>query len=137
MTDAVLIKHNVCREQIICMYLHTYSPCPYYIGPIDIGLLWTMITYLESASKVLGINLQSDLSNEVINNNFGPGATKMSEVKVRGWKEYLPTWLTPGAWVKTGLIGRCFFWPPTLTSNVFAAPWPKSMFSTSFERCNS
>ena len=31
-------------------------------------------------------------------------------------------------------VGEKFFLPPTLTSDIFVAPWPKSMFSTSFER---
>ena len=75
-----------------------------------------------------------DLSNEVINIDFGQGAAKISEVKVGVWKKYLPTRLTPVTRVWAGLIGRYFFWPPTLTSDIFAAPQPKSMFSTSIER---
>ena len=50
-----------------------------------------------------------DLSNEVLSIDFGQGAKKVSEVKVRGQKKYLPTRLTPGAWVRTGPIGRYFF----------------------------
>ena len=36
-----------------------YSP-PYYISPIEIGLLWTKITYLKSHSKALVLGLQRD-----------------------------------------------------------------------------
>ena len=35
-----------------------YSP-PYYISPIEIGLLWTKIKYLECHSKALDFSLQS------------------------------------------------------------------------------
>ena len=40
-----------------------------------------------------------DLSNEVLNIDFGQGAAKIPEVKVGVQKKYLPTQLTPGAWV--------------------------------------
>ena len=36
-----------------------YSP-PYYISPIEIGLLWAKITYLKSHSKALAFDLQTD-----------------------------------------------------------------------------
>ena len=36
-----------------------YSP-PYYISPIEIGLLWAKITYLKSHSKAFAFNLQRD-----------------------------------------------------------------------------
>ena len=75
-----------------------------------------------------------DLSNEVLNIDFGQGAAKIPEVKVGVWKKYLPSWLTSGAWARTGQIGKYFFLPPTLKSDIFAAPRPKSMISTSFER---
>ena len=75
-----------------------------------------------------------DLSYEVLNIDFGQGASKIPEVKVGVRKKYLPTRLTPGTWVRTGPFGRYFFRTPTLTSGIFAAPRPKSMFSTSFER---
>ena len=50
-----------------------------------------------------------DLSNEVLNIDFGQGAAKLSEVKVGGRKKYLPTRLAQGTRVQTGLIGRYFF----------------------------
>ena len=36
-----------------------YSP-PYYISPIEIGLLWAKITYLKSHSKALAFDLRTD-----------------------------------------------------------------------------
>ena len=63
-----------------------------------------------------------DLSNEILNIDFGQGTAKMSEVKAGVRKKYLPTRLTPGAWVRTGQIGRYFFRTPTLTYGIFAVP---------------
>ena len=40
-----------------------------------------------------------ELSNEVLNIDFGQGAAKIPEVKVGVLKKYLPTQLTPGTWV--------------------------------------
>ena len=78
-----------------------------------------------------------DLSNEILKFDFGQGAAKIPEVKVEVWKKNLPTRPAVRARVRTRPLGRYFFWPPTLTSDIFAAPWPKSMFSTSFERSTS
>ena len=50
-----------------------------------------------------------DLSNELLNLDFGQGAAKISGVKVGVRKKYLPTRPTPGARVRAGLIGRYFF----------------------------
>ena len=33
----------------------------YYISPIEIGLIWAKIAYLQSHSKALGFNLQKDM----------------------------------------------------------------------------
>ena len=110
----------------------------YYINPIEIGVLWAKITYVKSHSKAFGFlspnRYEIDLSNEVLNIDFGQGAAKVPEVKVGVPKKYLPTRLTPSTRVRTGLIGKYFSQTPTLTFGIFAAPWPKSMFSTSFER---
>ena len=43
-----------------------YSPkikysTPYYISPIEIGLLWAKITYLKSHSKALVFDLQTNI----------------------------------------------------------------------------
>ena len=73
----------------------------------------------------------------MINIDFGQGAAKIPGIKVGVRKKYLPTRLTRDRWVQTGQIGRYFFWSPTLTSGIFAAPWPKSIFSTTFERSTS
>ena len=40
-----------------------------------------------------------DLSNDVLNIDFGLGDAKISEVKVGVGKKYLPTQPTPGAWI--------------------------------------
>ena len=48
-----------------------------------------------------------NLSNEVLNLDFGQGTAKISEVKIGVLKKYLPTRPTLGA--------------PTLTSDIFAA----------------
>ena len=62
-----------------------------------------------------------DLSNEVLNIDFGQETTKIQEVKVGGKKKYLPISLVrthaPGA----GRVSRYFFQPLTLTSDIFAA----------------
>ena len=90
------------------------------------------------AFKSLGLwspnRYEIDLSNEILNIDFGQGAAKISEVKVGGRKTYQPTRLAPRTQVRTGQLGRYFFGPPTLTSDIFAAPRSKSMFSTSFKR---
>ena len=54
------------------------------------------------------IRYVSDLSNEVLNIDFGQKAAKISEVKAGGRKKYLPTLPAMGAKVGTGLIGRYF-----------------------------
>ena len=67
----------------------------YYISPIEIGVLWAKITYVKSHLKALGFlspNIyEIDLSNEVLNIDFDPGAAKILKVKVGGRKKYLPS----------------------------------------------
>ena len=75
-----------------------------------------------------------DLSNEVLNIDFGQGAAKISEFKVGVWKKYLPISLVRAHAPGVSRVGRYFFRTQTLTSNIFAFPWLKSIFSTSFER---
>ena len=91
-------------------------------------------TWFERSISYLFGDWSPRLLNEALNINFGLGAAKISEVKVVGRKKHLrisPVQIhVPGV----GRVGRYFFQPPTLTSDIFAAPWPKSMFSTSFER---
>ena len=85
----------------------------YYISAIEIGLLGTMLTYRKSHSNGLGLlgpnRYVIYLSNEVLNIDFGQGATKISEVKVGRRKKYLPTRATACAWVRTRPLGRYFF----------------------------
>ena len=53
----------------------------YYINPIEIGVLWAKITYVKSHLKALGFlspnRYEIDLSNEVLNIDFGQGAAKI------------------------------------------------------------
>ena len=55
---------------------------------------------MRMSCKSLGLwspsRYEIDLSNEVLNIDFGEGAAMIPEVKVRVWKKYLPTRLTPG-----------------------------------------
>ena len=62
-----------------------------------------------------------DLLNEVLNIDFGQGAAKISEVKVGGRKKYLPSGRVRTRAPAVGRVGRYFFRPPTLTSDIFAA----------------
>ena len=74
-----------------------------------------------------------DLSNEVLNIDFDQEPAKIQEVKFRGKKKYLPISLVRTHASGVSRVGRYFFRSPALTSDISAAPWPKSMFSTSFE----
>ena len=78
-----------------------------------------------------------DLSNEVLNIDFGQEAAKISEVKVGGRKKHLSISLVRAHAPAVGRVGRYFFRPPTLTSDIFAASLPKSIFDISFERSTS
>ena len=73
-----------------------------------------------------------DLLNEVLNMDFGQGAAKISEVKVGVRKKSARAAGPQVHWSRIGHIGRYFFQPPTLTSDIFAASWPTRTFSTSF-----
>ena len=68
------------------------------------------------------IRYEIDLSNEILNIDFGQGAAKIPEVKVGDWKKYLP--ISPVRTIEPGVSrdGRYFFQTPTLTSGIFAAP---------------
>ena len=56
-----------------------------------------------------------------LNIDFGLGAAKISEVKVGGKKKYLPSGRVRTHAHAVGRVGRYFFGPPTLTSDIFAA----------------
>ena len=59
----------------------------------------------------------TDLLNEVLKIDISYEAAKLLDVKVG-----------------VSQVGRYFFQPPTLTSDILAASQQKSMFSTSFKR---
>ena len=63
-----------------------------------------------------------DLSNEILNIDFDEGAAKISKVKVGGQKKYLPSGQVRTHAPAVDRVGRYFFRPPTLTSDIFAAP---------------
>ena len=112
----------------------------YYISHIEIGLLWAKIKCLKIAQKPWTLASKQIWSISFkwgTKHWFWSGGCK--DIRGQSWrlKKYLPTWPTSGAWVWIGLIGRYHFWPPTLTSDIFAASCPKSMFSSSFERNKS
>ena len=98
---------------------------------------WTLHNDIVSNQNVIWDpnRYKKDLSNEVLNIEFDKGAAKISEVKGGVRKRYLP--ISPVRTHVPGVsrVGRYFFRTPDLTSGIFAAPWPKSMFSTSFKRC--
>ena len=52
---------------------------------------------------------ETDLSNEVLNIDFGQGAAKISEVKVGGQKTYLPISPARTRAPGVGRVGRYFF----------------------------
>ena len=61
-----------------------------------------------------------DLLFEAIKIHFDLGAAKISEVKVGGQKKYLPSGRVRTHARGIGRVGRYFFRPPTLTSDIFA-----------------
>ena len=72
--------------------------------------------------------------NEVLNIDFDLGSPKISEVKIEDGKNIYQLTQTWAYRFEPGWVGRYLFRPPTLISDIFAPPWSKSMFSTSFER---
>ena len=65
-----------------------------------------------------------DLSKEVLWVSVGQRAAVLQAVKVGGQKKILPISPARAIRVRTGAIGRIFFWPPTLTACSSAALWP-------------
>ena len=65
------------------------------------------------SSQCLGLlasnRYEVDLSNEVLNIDFGEGTAKILEVKVSGREKYLPTRPAPGASVSNPARGQIFF----------------------------
>ena len=115
------------------MYLVAISGC----STIYQYLQWCQIEKQQSLLKSLGLwspnRYEIDLSNEVLNIDFSQEAAKIS-VKVGVKKRYLSISQVRTPMHGFGRVGRYFFRTPTLTSDIFAVPQSKSMFSTSFER---
>ena len=86
-----------------------------------------MITYLKSLPKALGFGLQTDM-------------ILIFQILVKGLQKYERSKLEVEKNIcqlgrpRAHGFGRYFFPPPTLTCDIFAAPIPKLMFSTSFKR---
>ena len=111
---------------------------PYYISPIEMRLLWMEIKYVKSVARVLDriwVNKGGlDLSKKVLWDSVGQRAAVLQAVKVGGQKKILPIARVRTRIARAGLIGRIFFWPPTLTACKTAALWPTETHSTSLER---
>ena len=103
--------------------------------PNWIWALWAKITFIKKSFGLCSPNkYEIDLSNEVLNIDLGQGAAKTPEIKVGVRKRYLPIGLVRTYAPGVSRVGRYFFQTPTLMSGIFAAPWLKPMFSTSFTR---
>ena len=111
---------------------------PHYISPIEMRSFWTEMKYSKSATRLLNRNCVNkgglDLSKEVLWVSVGQRAAELWAVKVGGQKKILPICPARAIRVRTGPIGRKFFWPPTLTACSSAALWPTETHSTSLER---
>ena len=111
---------------------------PYYISPIEMRSLWMEIKCVKSATRLLDriwVNKGGlDLSKEVLWVSVGQRAAVLQAVKVGGQKKILPIAPVRTRIARAGLIGRIFFWPPTLTACKTAALWPTESHSTSLER---
>ena len=127
----------------IFWFIDTYTGAkkywhPYLINTIEMRSLWTEIKYIKSAARVLNRNCVSkgglDLSKEVLWVSVGQRATKILALEVGGWKKDMPISPARAVRVRTGAIGRIFFWPPTLTAHRSAALWPTETHSTSLKR---
>ena len=107
-------------SDIYVTFIHQIQPWKkWYIplSPIEIGLLWAKITYLKSQiiAWIRGckdIRGQSWRWKKISADLADPGRISSNQAE---WADIL-------------------FRPPYLTPDIFAAPAPKSMFSTSFKR---
>ena len=94
---------------------------PYYISPIEMRSFWTEMKYVKSAARLLDRNCVNkkglDLSKEVLWVSVGQRAAELQAFKVGGKKKILPICPARVIRVRTGPIGRIFFWPSTLTSH--------------------
>ena len=111
---------------------------PLLINPIEMRVLWMEIKYTKSAARLLNrvwVNKGGlDVSKEVLWDSVGQRVAVLQAVKVGGQKEILPIARVRTRIARAGLIGRIFFWPPTLTACKTAALWPTETHSTSLER---
>ena len=75
-----------CCKCFVNLQMRATKTAAYYISPIEIGVLWAKVTYVKSHSKALGFlspnREEIDLSNEVLNFDFGQGAAKISNPQV-------------------------------------------------------
>ena len=100
-----------------------------------IGIVWDPIKHLKSHAMALGFRFQTDMSwifqMRYWKFNLVKGLQKISEGKLevkRNWPIWPDLTLTSLRLAKLADL----FLPPTLTSIVLAALWPKWMFSTLF-----
>ena len=109
-----------------------------YISTNEMKSLWMEIKCIKSAARLLNIDCVNkgglDLSKEVLWVSVDQRAAVLRAVKVGGQKKILPIAPVRTRIARAGLIGRIFFWPPTLTACKTAALWPTEAHSTSLER---
>ena len=118
---------NKSSDLIICIQMQAPKTASYYISPIEIGVLWALVPkQIWNRSFKWGTKC-----------SFWSRGYKDNRSKARGQKKHLP--ISPVRTHAPGVsrVGRYFFQTPTLISDIFAASWPKSMFSTSFKRSTS
>ena len=100
--------------------------------------LWTEIEYIKSAARVFNrdcVNIGGlDLFKEALWVSVGQRAAELLAIKVGGQKKILPNGPERVIRVRTGPLGRIFFWPSTLMAGSSAALWPTETHSTSFKR---
>ena len=101
-------------------------------------VLRTEIKYNKSAARLLDsiwVNKGGlDLSKEVLWVFVGQRTAELPAIKVGDLKKILPNGPARVIRVRTGPLGRIFFWPPTLMTGSSAALWPIETHSTSLKR---
>ena len=111
---------------------------PPLISTIEIRVLWMVTKPHKSAARTLDrdcINRRGlDLSKEVlwVSVYLRQQIYQLSKLEVK--KKFLPSGSVLTRFARAGLIGRIFFWPPTLTACKTAALWSTETHSTSLER---
>ena len=111
---------------------------PYLINTIEMRSLWMKIKHVKSTARLLNRNWVNkeglDLSKEVLWVSVGQRGADSPAVKVVGLKKKSADRPARAKRVRTGLIGRIFFRPPTLIAGSSDALWPTETHSTSLER---